>query len=359
LAEGETFSPTSAATFAFARYSAGRLAIYQGDYATATTLLEDSLATARRNENNKTMMFVVTQLGHLALYRGDFAGAKAWYAEGLAIRRTLDDPRGIAIMTGSLGRVALFAGDIAEARALLEESLAIFRHVVAHTDTIGILCDLGYVAIEQQQYDRARAHLTEALLCSREWDIKQGSAQCLEGFAVLSAARRQPERAIRLAGAGASLRRMINYPLPPILQEWLTRSLASARQSLGEPRYQEAYTAGAALPIAEAVAEALASERPAASGDSRSAGKQFGGLSAREREVVTQLVTGKTNRRIAEELYIAEKTVELHITNSLRKFGFHTRAELAVWASRNGLGDGSAPPPKSIRSDISRDRSPR
>ncbi|MGI8688110.1 MAG: response regulator transcription factor [Thermomicrobiales bacterium] len=71
----------------------------------------------------------------------------------------------------------------------------------------------------------------------------------------------------------------------------------------------------------------------------------FGGLSAREREIVAMLVTGKTNRRIAEELFIVEKTVELHLTHSMRKLGLHTRAELAVWAVNNGLVDRSAPSP--------------
>ncbi len=74
----------------------------------------------------------------------------------------------------------------------------------------------------------------------------------------------------------------------------------------------------------------------------------FGGLSARERAVVALLVTGTTNRRIAEELYIVEKTVELHLTHSMRKLGLHTRAELAVWAVNNGLVDRAAASPAPV-----------
>ena len=70
-----------------------------------------------------------------------------------------------------------------------------------------------------------------------------------------------------------------------------------------------------------------------------------GGLTVREREVVILLMSGMTNRRIAEELYIAEKTVEMHITHSLRKRGLHTRTELAVWAVSTGMVDSIAFPP--------------
>jgi DNA-binding CsgD family transcriptional regulator/tetratricopeptide (TPR) repeat protein len=56
-------------------------------------------------------------------------------------------------------------------------------------------------------------------------------------------------------------------------------------------------------------------------------------LTRRERQVVAEIVRGKSNREIAETLFIAEKTVETHITNSLSKLGFHSRSQLAVWAA--------------------------
>ena len=58
-----------------------------------------------------------------------------------------------------------------------------------------------------------------------------------------------------------------------------------------------------------------------------------GGLTKREHEVVAQIAQGKSNREIAEILFIAEKTVEMHVSNSLGKLGFHSRSQLAVWAA--------------------------
>lgn len=56
-----------------------------------------------------------------------------------------------------------------------------------------------------------------------------------------------------------------------------------------------------------------------------------GGLTAREHEIVEQIAQGRSNREIGNMLFIAEKTVEMHVTNSLSKLGFRSRAQLAAW----------------------------
>lgn len=60
-------------------------------------------------------------------------------------------------------------------------------------------------------------------------------------------------------------------------------------------------------------------------------------LTRREREVVKLLAAGLTNRCIAEELFIAQSTVERHVANMLNKLGFNSRTQIAAWAVANGL----------------------
>ena len=55
-------------------------------------------------------------------------------------------------------------------------------------------------------------------------------------------------------------------------------------------------------------------------------------LTPREREVLDVLVTGATNRVIAERLFISEKTVSVHVTNLLAKLGVANRGEAAALA---------------------------
>jgi DNA-binding CsgD family transcriptional regulator len=62
-----------------------------------------------------------------------------------------------------------------------------------------------------------------------------------------------------------------------------------------------------------------------------------GGLTAREREVLTLLADGLTNRQIGERLYIAEKTASVHVSNILAKLGASGRTEAVTVAHRRGL----------------------
>ena len=69
----------------------------------------------------------------------------------------------------------------------------------------------------------------------------------------------------------------------------------------------------------------------------QSEAEKFGGLTAREREVAGFLSQGKSNREIAEDLVLSERTVESHVGNILTKLGFDSRAQIAVWAVEKGL----------------------
>jgi LuxR family transcriptional regulator, maltose regulon positive regulatory protein len=60
-------------------------------------------------------------------------------------------------------------------------------------------------------------------------------------------------------------------------------------------------------------------------------------LSKREREVVTLVATGMSNREIAERLLISEHTVHRHVTSILRKLDVPSRAAAASLAARHGL----------------------
>jgi two-component system nitrate/nitrite response regulator NarL len=58
-------------------------------------------------------------------------------------------------------------------------------------------------------------------------------------------------------------------------------------------------------------------------------------LSSREREILEQLSTGKSNREIAGSLFLAEKTVKYYITNILQKLQVRNRVEAALLAQKS------------------------
>jgi DNA-binding NarL/FixJ family response regulator len=56
-------------------------------------------------------------------------------------------------------------------------------------------------------------------------------------------------------------------------------------------------------------------------------------LSPQERRVLDLLAEGKTNRQIAQEMFLAEKTVKNYVSNLLAKLGMSRRTEAAVYAA--------------------------
>jgi DNA-binding NarL/FixJ family response regulator len=84
------------------------------------------------------------------------------------------------------------------------------------------------------------------------------------------------------------------------------------------------------LPLDPSVARAVVS-----GGESR--GGRDVELTARELEILRLLGAGKTNKEIAAELHISERTARTHVSNILGKLRLTSRTQAALWAVRQGL----------------------
>jgi DNA-binding NarL/FixJ family response regulator len=70
------------------------------------------------------------------------------------------------------------------------------------------------------------------------------------------------------------------------------------------------------------------------SGEERS---RYDGMTEREKEILTLIAQGLSNKQIGERLYISIKTVQTHRAHILEKLGLHDRTELVRYAIRKGL----------------------
>ncbi len=67
-------------------------------------------------------------------------------------------------------------------------------------------------------------------------------------------------------------------------------------------------------------------------------------LSDQEREIVHHIADGRTNKQIAEEMFLAEKTVKNYVSNLLAKMGMSRRSEAAAYVARLEAERESLPP---------------
>jgi DNA-binding CsgD family transcriptional regulator len=117
---------------------------------------------------------------------------------------------------------------------------------------------------------------------------------------------------------------------------------AALADSDQEPQLRRALTELERLdarPLAAQVARKLRElgVRGLARGPRRATRANPANLTARELEVLRLLVAGRSNRQIAEQLFISNKTASVHVTNLLSKLGAHSRLEAAAMARRLGL----------------------
>ena len=83
-----------------------------------------------------------------------------------------------------------------------------------------------------------------------------------------------------------------------------------------------------------AVADLDRLERLAAGSDRAAASA---GLTRREVEVLRLIAAGRSNRQIADELFLSERTVARHVSNILGKLGLANRSSATAFAFEHGL----------------------
>jgi DNA-binding NarL/FixJ family response regulator len=64
-------------------------------------------------------------------------------------------------------------------------------------------------------------------------------------------------------------------------------------------------------------------------------------LTAQERKILMLVAEGKTNREIAAEVFLSDKTVKNYVSSILSKLGLQRRAQAAAFVAKHRLGDGT------------------
>jgi non-specific serine/threonine protein kinase len=206
--------------------------------------------------------------------------------------------------------------------------------------------DLGFIELIRGNHEPAAALLEESLRVLRGSEDKFCLAYGIFGLAGVAAARAQPSRAARLWGAAEGLREEIGVVSLTQLElqayDYEGRVIA-ARKKLGdEGAWEAAFAQGRAMSIEEATEYAFSQEGIPTAPESTLADTSTDApltdrLTRREREVAELVARGLTNRQIASELHLSERTIENHVSNILRKLALASRAQVATWATEQRL----------------------
>jgi DNA-binding CsgD family transcriptional regulator/tetratricopeptide (TPR) repeat protein len=236
----------------------------------------------------------------LSLDSGDLASAREWLEAHERWLTWSGAVLGLSEAQSLWARYELALGNSEEARRHAEQALAHAsepRQPLARLAAHRLLGKLGGAG---GRYDEAASHLDNAL---------QLADACAAPY----------ERALTLlAVAELRLAEGDDTTVPAVLGE--TRGICSDLE------------AAPALTHADALTTQLSGRRQVTS-------VYPAGLTHREVEVLGILAAGHSNKEIAAELFLSERTVERHITNVYRKIGTHRRTEAMAFALRHGLAD--------------------
>jgi non-specific serine/threonine protein kinase len=258
---GDDPAAESAVLRARALSAAGFLAYFQGDYARTVAACRESVTLFRGTDDaSGGIAFPLALLGFAAHAAGDVEQAAAHGEEALAAARRAGNGWLMHLALQTLGTAAAQRGDPERAVALLQEALGLAR---AARDGVGAafcLFRLGDVEAGRERRGPARAYFRQSLVLFRDVGVRPGIPYALEAFAALAAGGGEGERAARLLGAAEAQREVIGVPVDASFHRDYDRTVAAARDALGEPAFAAARAAGRALSREAAVAEALAEE---------------------------------------------------------------------------------------------------
>jgi predicted ATPase/DNA-binding SARP family transcriptional activator/DNA-binding CsgD family transcriptional regulator len=276
-----------------------------------------------------------TGLGMVAMNRMNYEGAMAQLEEALPLSLECGEVWLAAQIHTFLGIVLLLQGNHDRATPRFEEGLAMARQIGDRTGVYNALYNLALVALIQGKYELANSRFGEGIALSRQMEDQANIAYCLEGLAAVAGMQGKVERSVHLFGAAEGLLEALGVPVWTFYQpdrSLYERTIADLRGLLGEAAFEEAWADGRATRLDDAIEYALAAGARAATSarEQPPADRQPIPLTRREREVAALVSQGLTNRQIAKELVLSERTVENHVANILKKLGLHSREQVAA-----------------------------
>ncbi len=356
------------------------LVLYDGaDYRQAEEALDTALGLCRTDGDAGTEVACVTCLVYVLRERGEWSRAAELGHE------LIEADTAVWVAEGLVGGIHAFEGKLSAARRMLSASRAVSSAVGHYNMYVDSTTGLAIVAAAEGLEDEAATRCRELLARWEEsgdhhyavwgvrwatsWFAQQGRRKdaqlCAAALGQMASAGGHDDAIAALAQAvgelallegdaaaavesfsrAVEIHRTLHTPHERAqveLRAGVALAAAGEREEALE-RLSDAYRCAAKLgarPLAAAAAKEVA-------GMGESVAQRLGGraaaaadgvrLTRRELEVLRYVAVGRTNREIAQELFISQRTVDMHVRNLLGKLDCRSRIEASHRAGELGL----------------------
>jgi DNA-binding CsgD family transcriptional regulator len=288
-----------------------------GEWQAAAAAADEVCATEKRSETLANAWYRAADLHRVA---GRAAPARDALRRAAALGREVQP--GLALLHRD-------AGDLGAAWAGLEGARATAVEPAVRGE---VLAAAVRVALDRGRLPDAAAAARDLADCAAAFDTLYLRALSTRADGELALAEQRAAEALSLLRASWAAWRRLDAPYDAALTRG---SIAAAIRAIGDAEGAELEfdAARGVLEALGAIPDLARLERVAAA----AAAASDPGLSRREREVLALIARGWSNRRIAEHLFLSERTVARHVGSILAKLGVPSRSAATAYAFEHGL----------------------
>jgi tetratricopeptide (TPR) repeat protein len=225
----------------------------EGNYAAARQLIEEALHTYQEIGDKRGRTIALNNLGNIFYIEGDYETASEHYRETLKLARETSDRYTMALALSALGITAFQQGDYAKANDCYQESLRSYSQLGDKVGLSLLHCYLGLLALAQGKAGTARNSFEAGLGVAWQSKIHLYLVYNLIGLAGVLLSEGYPDRAAKLLGAAVASSKKFGFKLETELQQPFDKTLAAARESLGETAFQQDWERGQILSVEQAI----------------------------------------------------------------------------------------------------------
>jgi predicted ATPase/DNA-binding CsgD family transcriptional regulator len=307
----------------------GYLRLHQGDIDGALAQLELGSRAAEAVDDDDALAHLVECKGTAALLSWDLRTAVEESRIAVAKYQAIGNRMGVILALARIALANYILGEVEDASAAYTEALALSEESGETWGRSTVLWIRGVMDFDAGNLEAAQEAMRDSLRIRHSFEDRLGAAQCIEVLAWIAASREAFEPAARLLGVVHALWTSTGGRLFPQILDRDQRCRDDIEQAIGARRLSAALEEGTRMGVEDGTLFALGAQAPAP------VQAAISRLTPREQQVAELVAEGLSNRTIAAQLVISQRTAEAHVEHILTKLGFNARAQIAAWVAEH------------------------